>query len=85
MAVAAFLGEWLPEDHLAYFVLDVVNALGLTPIVKVDGGGTCGNAPDDLRLLVTILLYVYAVSIPASRQITRELEEKVPVRVPAAT
>ena len=50
------LGEWLPEDHLAYFVSDVVTALDLTPIVKTYGGVTRGNAPYDPRLLVTILL-----------------------------
>lgn len=78
------LGEWLPEDHLAYFVSDVVTALDLTPIVKSYGGVTRGNAPYDPRLLVTILLYAYAVGIPASRQIARELEEKVAFRVLAA-
>jgi len=78
------LGEWLPEDHLAYFVSDVVTALDLTPIVKAYGGVTRGNAPYDPRLLVTILLYAYAVGIPASRQIARELEENVAFRVLAA-
>lgn len=78
------LGEWLPEDHLAYFVSDVVTALDLTPIVKSYGGVTRGNAPYDPQLLVTILLYAYAVGIPASRQIARELEENVAFRVLAA-
>jgi transposase len=78
------LGEWLPEDHLAYFVSEVVTALNLTPIVKSYGGVTRGNAPYDPRLLVTILLYAYAVGIPASRQIARELEENVAFRVLAA-
>lgn len=78
------LGEWLPEDHLAYFVSDVVTELDLTPIVKTYGGVTRGNAPYDPRLLVTILLYAYAVGIPASRRIARELEENVAFRVLAA-
>lgn len=78
------LGEWLPADHLAYFVSDVVTELDLTPIVKTYGGVTRGNAPYDPRLLVTILLYAYAVGIPASRQIARELEENVAFRVLAA-
>ncbi len=78
------LGEWPPADHLAYFVSDVVTELDLTPIVKTYGGGTRGNAPDAPRLLVTIRLYAYAVGIPALRQIARELEENVAVRVLAA-
>ena len=78
------LGEWLPEDHLAYFVSDLVAELDLTPILKTYGGVTRGNAPYDPRMLVTILLYAYAVGIPASRQIARELEEDVAFRVLAA-
>lgn len=78
------LGEWLPEDHLAYFVSDMVTELDLTPILKTYGGVTRGNAPYDPRMLVTILLYAYAVGIPASRQIARELEENVAFRVLAA-
>ncbi len=29
------LQEWLPEDHLAWFVLDVVEDLGLEPFTSV--------------------------------------------------
>lgn len=78
------LGEWLPEDHLVYFVSDVVTELDLTAILTTYGGVTRGNAPYDPRMLVKILLYAYAVGIPASRQIARELEENVAFRVLAA-
>lgn len=84
MLLPPSLGEWLSEDHLAYFISDVVTALDLTPIVKTYGGVRRGNAPYDPRLLVAILLYAYAVGIPASRQIARELEEDVAFRVLAA-
>ena len=50
------LGEWLPEDHLAYFVSDVVTDLDLTAILTTYGGVTRGNAPYDPRMLVTSLL-----------------------------
>lgn len=78
------LGEWLPKDHLAYFVSDVVTELDLSAILTTYGGVTRGNAPYDPRMLVTVLLYAYAVGIPASRQIARELEENVAFRVLAA-
>jgi transposase len=78
------LGEWLPKDQLADFVSDVVTELNLTAILTTYGGVTRGNAPYDPRMLVTVLLYAYAVGIPASRQIARELEENVAVRVLAA-
>lgn len=76
--------EWLPEDHLAYFVADLVNELDLTPILQPYGGVTRGTVPYHPRMLVTVLLYAYAVGIPASRQIARELEEDVAFRVLAA-
>ena len=78
------LEEWLPEDHLAYFLADVVAELNLTAILTTYGGMTRGHAPYDPRMLVTILLYAYAVGVPASRQIAKKLEEDVAFRVLAA-
>jgi len=76
--------EWLPADHLVYFVSDLVEELDLRPILQTYGGVTRGTAPYHPRLLVKILLYAYAVGIPASRQMARELEEDVAFRVLAA-
>ena len=84
LLVPPSLQDWLPEDHLAYFVAAVVTELERTPILTTYGRVTRGTAPDDPRLLVTILLSAYAVGIPASRQIARELEETVAFRVLAA-
>ncbi len=78
------LTDWLPEGHLGYFVSDLVETLDLGPIVKTYGSVTRGNAPYDPRMLVKVLLYAYAVGVPASRQIARELEENVAFRVLAA-
>ena len=76
--------DWLPEDHLAYFLADLVEALNLDPILATYGGVTRGTAPYHPQLLVKVLLYADAVGIPASRQIARELEEDVAFRVRAA-
>lgn len=76
--------DWLPEEHLAYFLSDLVEALNLTPILATYGGVTRGTAPYHPQLLVKVLLYAYAVGIPASRQIARKLEEDVAFRVLAA-
>ncbi|MDF0672718.1 MAG: transposase [Nitrospira sp.] len=73
--------EWLPEDHLAYFLSDLAEELNLTPILATYGGVTRGTVPYHPQLLVTVLRYAYAVGIPASRQIARELEEDVAFRV----
>lgn len=76
--------EWLPADHLAYFVSDLVEELDLRPILRPYGGVTRGTAPYHPRLLVKILLYAYAVGVAASRQMARALEEDVAFRVLAA-
>jgi hypothetical protein len=73
--------DWLPEDHRAYFVADLVEALNLDPILATYGGVRRGTAPYHPQLLVKVLLYAYAVGVPASRQIARELEEDVAFRV----
>ncbi|MDI3466196.1 MAG: Mobile element protein [Nitrospira sp.] len=72
--------DWLPENHWAYFLSDMVDELNLQPILAAYGGVT----PYHPQLLVRVLLYAYAVGIPASRQIARELEEDVAFRVLAA-
>lgn len=76
--------DWLPEDHLAYFLSDLVDELNLQPILATYGGVTRGTAPYHPQLLVKVLLYAYAVGMPASRQIARKLEEDVAFRVLAA-
>lgn len=76
--------DWLPEGHLADVVSDVVDALDLTAILPTYGGVTHGAAPYHPRMLVKGLFYAYAVGIPASRKIARELEEDVAFRVLAA-
>ncbi|MDH4155147.1 MAG: IS1182 family transposase [Nitrospira sp.] len=76
--------DWLPEDHLAYFLSDLVEELNLAPILATYGSVTRGSPPYHPQLLVKVLLYAYAVGIPASRQIARKLEEDVAFRVLAA-
>lgn len=76
--------DWLPEDHLAYFLADLVEALNLQPILASYGGATRGTVPYHPQLLVKVLLYAYAVGIPASRRIAQKLEEDVAFRVLAA-
>jgi len=78
------LRDWLPADHLAYFVADVVEELDLQPILNTYGDLTRGTVPYDPRMLVAVLLYAYAVGLPASRQIARRLHEDIAFRVLAA-
>src|SRR5665811_754379 len=71
------LHDWLPEGHLARFLLDVVSALDLSAIYKSyeekDGRGQAAYAPE---MMVRLLLYGYARGVYSSRKIqTRTFED----------
>ena len=76
--------EWLPEGHLAWFVLDVVAELDLSAIHRVyeakDDRGRAGYHP---AMMVGLLLYAYCVGKRSSRAIERATYEEVAYRVMA--
>ena len=74
--------QWLPEGHLALFLLDVVSQLDLTEIMKgyEDGDGR-GQPPYHPVMMVTLLLYAYCTGKPSSRRIERATYEDVAYRV----
>jgi transposase len=78
------LSEWLPEDHLAWFVLDAVAALDLEDFYasyRLDGHGAAAHDP---QMMVALLVYAYAIGERSSRAIERRLREDVAFRVIAA-
>jgi len=78
------LREWLEEGHLAYFILDVVEALDLSEIYASYDGSRGGRPGFDPRLLVGLLIYGYCVGVTSSRKIEKATYESVPFRVLAA-
>jgi transposase len=71
------LHDWLPEGHLARFLVDVVAALDLSAIYKSyqekDGRGQAAYVPE---MMVRLLLYGYATGVYSSRKIqTRTFED----------
>jgi transposase len=73
--------DWLPADHLAWFVLDVVDQLDMDPFLaayRADGHGRAAYEP---RMLLAVLLYAYATGIRSSRQIERRCHEDIAFRV----
>lgn len=78
------LQDWLPADHLAYFISDVVDQLDLSPITRRNLGEERGYPPYHPRMMVKVLLYAYCVGAPSSRRIERRLHEDVAFRVLAA-
>jgi transposase len=73
--------EWLPEDHLAYFILDVVAGLELREIYAYYEREGRGQPPHNPGMMVALLLYAYCVGVPSSRKIEKKTREDVGFRV----
>lgn len=78
------LREWLGEDHLAYFVSDLVDDLDLSKIEAVYEDEERGQPPYHPRMMVKVLIYAYCNGVFASRRIEKRLVEDVGFRVLAA-
>ncbi len=58
------LAEWLPENHLAYFVCDAIDALDLQEFhARYEGDGR-RRQPFDRRMMVKILIQMYCPTPP---------------------
>src|SRR5918992_579657 len=78
------LREWLPEGHLAWFVIDAVAALDLSGFFaayRVDGHGRPAHDP---AMMVALLLYGYAIGERSSRRLERRCVEDIATRVVCA-
>jgi transposase len=78
------MAEWLPEGHLARFVIEVVEQLDLSGIYswyRVDGHGAPAHDP---AMMTALLLFNYSVGVCSSRAIERRCVEDVACRVIAA-
>jgi transposase len=77
------LADWVPEEHLARFVRDVVEALDLRAIEDTYAEER-GYPPYDPRMMTTVLLYAYCTGTYSSRKIARQLVDSVAFRFLAA-
>jgi transposase len=75
------LREWLPEDHLAWFVLDAVEEIDLSAFYGAYREDGWGRAAFEPQMMVALLLYAYAVGERSSRRIERRCREDVAFRV----
>ena len=76
--------DWLPEDHLAWFLLGSVDQMDLAAFYgsyRMDGWGRAAFEPS---MMVSLLLYAYARGERSSRGIERKCVEDVAYRVIAA-
>jgi transposase len=74
--------DWLPERHLARFVVDLLDQLDLSAMSKAYRGS--GSASYHPRLLVGLLVYGYATGVFSSRKLERATYDSVAFRFVAA-
>jgi transposase len=75
------LTDWLPEDHLAFFLLDAVKEMDLHSFYvgyREDGWGAPAFEP---AMMVSLLLYAYCIGERSSRRIERRCQEDIAFRV----
>ena len=72
------LNEWLPEDHLARFVVDIVDKMDLRYVYSSYSGK--GSTPYDPKLLLTLLFYGYSTGVFSSRKIETATYDSVAFR-----
>ena len=76
--------DWLPEDHLAFFVLDAVAELDLAGFYAAHRADGRGGSVYDPAMMLAVLLYAYANGERSSRRVEQRLVEDVAYRVIAA-
>jgi transposase len=76
------VSEWLPERHLARFIVEVVDQLDLTELARQYAGR--GSAAYSPAILLCLLIYGYATGIFSSRKIEQATYESVAFRYLAA-
>lgn len=72
--------DWLPHDHLVYFIKEVTEALDLSAIFE-SYSGRLGQPPFHPQMMVRVWLYAYCVGIRSSRKVERALHENIGFRV----
>src|SRR4051795_1300552 len=73
--------DWLPEEHLAWFVLDAVAEVDLAAFYAGYRDDGWGRAAHDPAMMVALFVYAYATGVRSSRAIERRCEADVAFRV----
>jgi transposase len=75
------LRDWLPEDHLAWFVIEAVGEMDLDEFYadyRADGHGRAAYEPS---MMVALVLYAYATGQRSARAIERHCRQDIAYRV----
>ncbi|QCY34592.1 IS256 family transposase [Kocuria rosea] len=81
MLLPVDMREWLPQDHLVWFVLETVEALDITALERTRRRGGPGAAGYDPQMLLGLLVFAYCQGVRSSRQIERMCLTDVAFRV----
>lgn len=74
------VSEWLPENHLVYFISETIERLDLQKFYARYEGDGRRNQPYDPAMLAKVLVYGYATGVFSSRKIARRLYEDIAFR-----
>jgi len=75
------LADWLPQGHLAWFVLDAVEQIDLQPFYKKYRTDGIGNSAFNPSMMVSLLMYAYCTGERSSRRIERYCQTDVAYKV----
>lgn len=81
MLLPVDMREWLPADHLAWFVLDAVDVLDVSEFERGRRRGGAGAAGYDPRMLLGLMIYAYCHGVRSSRQVERLCHTDIAFRV----
>jgi len=84
MLLLTDLKQWLPEDDLVYFLIDIVAEMDLQPIYREYTYRKGGQPPYHPKMMVSLLLYAYCVGMPSSRKIEQASYHQIPFKAPSA-
>lgn len=79
------LRQWLPSDHLVYYVSDLIDQLDLKEIYIKYSSGKRGQPAYHPQMLLKLLVYGYCVGIASSRRIEKKTYEDVAFRILACS
>lgn len=75
--LAPDMRDWLPAEHLVWFLIEVVEQLDLDEFRRAYRADGHGRAAYDPAVMVALLLYAYCSGVRSSRQIERRCTEDV--------
>lgn len=70
--------DWLPKEHLARFIVDIVSQLNLSSLRNSYAGR--GSKPYDSAMLLTLIVYGYATGVSSSRKLEQATYDSVAFR-----